>query len=194
MASVVPSLTVRKSTPYKGGTRVWSNRYHFSGGTPADATHWHTLMDAVTTAEKAIHSGATIITEALGYAAGSEVPVASKVYSLAGTVSYSVNAQGQATGVAALTRFSTAARSTKNHPIYLFNYTHGVATTSAIAGFDKLDPNLLTAMSTFAGLWMSGFSDGTITAVRASPAGHLATGFAVEEYATHRDFPYQTSV
>lgn len=192
--SVVPSITVRKSSPYKGGTRIWSNRYHFTGGTPADATHWHTLMDNVTTAEKAIHPGSTTIVEALGYAAGSEVPVAFKVYSLAGTVSYSVNGTGQATGVAALTRYSTAARSTKNHPIYLYNYTHAVATTSAVLGFDKLDPNLVTAMSTFATAWMSGFSDGTITATRASPAGHVATGFVVEEYATHRDFPYQSSV
>jgi hypothetical protein len=41
---------------------------------------------------------------------------------------------------------------------------------------------------------VTGFSDGTITAKRSSPHGATCTGSIVEEYATHRDFPYTPSL
>jgi hypothetical protein len=179
---------------FKGGTRLFSNRYHFNGGTPADATHWHTLMDNVTAAEKACLHPNTTIVEAVGYAAGSDVPVASKSYSLAGTltaVSGNVMAPGE---VVALIRWATNARSTKNHPIYLFAYMHHAVIGGTVSTCDLLDANQKSAMGTYAGAWISGFSDGSITAVRASPQGAAATGQQVEEYVTHRDFPYSPSL
>lgn len=180
--------------PFKGGTRTFSNRYHFNGGTPADATHWHTLMDAVTAAEKACLASTVTIVEALGYAAGSDVPVATKVYSLAGTTGTGGSASYAPGEVAALIRWSTAARSTKNHPIYCFSYIHHVFLQAGSTLTDLLDATQKTAMATYASSWVSGFSDGTITVTRASPQGHAATGSLVEEYVTHRDFPYTPSV
>jgi hypothetical protein len=189
-----PSLRIVKQLNFKGGTRLYSNRYHFNGGTPADATHWHTLMDAVVTAEKAIHQSSVEIVEALGYAAGSDVPVATKVYTTAGTLSPVGGNLLQAGEVAALTRYSTAAVSTKNHPIYLFSYYHYVFCHNGDPSADKLDVNQKAAMETYAGSWITGFSDGSITAVRASPNGAAATGHVVEEWVTHRDFPYTRSL
>jgi hypothetical protein len=180
--------------PYKGGSRLYSNRYHFNGGTPADATHWHTLMDNVTAAEKAIHSSLVTIVEAWGYAAGSDVPVANKVYSLAGTTTAgggAVNAPGDS---AAIIRWSTAARSTKNHPIYLYSYIHNAYLMLAHSNYDSLDTTWAGHLATYASAWVSGFSDGSITVVRASPNGAAATGSIVEEFVSHRDFPYQSSV
>lgn len=192
--AATPSIRVVKTYPFKGGTRTWSNRYHFNGGTPADATHWHTLMDNVTDAEKACLTSDATIVEALGYAAGSDVPVATKVYSVAGTYSPTAGDYFCPLEVVGLIRWSTAARSTKNHPIYCFSYIHGVLVSHTASDFDHLAATLKTAMGTYATAWISGFSDGTITAVRASPAGHVATGSIVEEYVTHRDFPYSSSV
>lgn len=179
--------------PFKGGTRTYANRYHFNGGTPADATHWHTLMDAVTAAEKLILTPTSTITQAVGYAAGSDVPVASKAYSLAGTVTSAAGAVGTQGEAAALARWGTNARSTKNHPIYCFNYYHNTYMDPSGGNGDKLDSHVVTAMNTYGAAWITGFSDGTITAVRASPAGHAATGYLTEEWLTHRDFPYTPS-
>ncbi len=192
--AATPSVRIVKTSSFKGGNRTWSNRYHFNGGTPADATHWHTLMDAITAVEKTTIASAHSITLAVGYAAGSDVPVASKTYSLAGTLTPAANFNQLPLGVAALVRYATNARSVKNHPIYLFNYVHGAIILNTFAGMDKLDANQKSALNTYAADWISGFSDGSITAVRASPNGAAATGAIVEEYVTHRDFPYQTSV
>jgi hypothetical protein len=193
--AATPSIKVMKTFPFKGGSRTWSNRYHFTGGTPADAAHWHTLMDNVTTAEKAVHNSQTEIVECFGYAAGSDVPVASKVYALAGTVSGASNFTYVPGEVAGLVRWSTAARSTKNHPIYCFSYYHGILCNDTNpTTIDLMDVNQKTALSTYATDWVTGFSDGTITAVRATPNGATATGSAVEEYVTHRDFPHTPSL
>nr|CRY96798.1 hypothetical protein [uncultured prokaryote] len=192
--AAAPSVLLKKTMSFKGGSRFFTNRYHFLGGTPADATHWHTLMDAVVTAEKAIYNGSVTIVEAIGYAAGSDVPVASKVYSTAGTLTPLAGSSDTPGEVAALVRYSTAERTTKNHPIYLFNYYHRVHVLASTGFPDTLDGTTKAAMASYAGSWISGFSDGTITATRCGPNGQAATGSVVEEYVTHRDFPYQTSV
>jgi hypothetical protein len=188
------SLKVIKSIHFKGGQRQFTNRYHFNGGTPADATHWHTLMDNVVNAEKAIHDANVTIVNVIGYAAGSDVPVASKTYTTVGTLTVvggNITAPGEA---AALIRWSTSARSTKNHPIYCFAYIHGVVVGPTSTTCDTLDANQKTAMTTYGTAWITGFSDGTITAVRATPQGAPATGVLTEEYVTHRDFPYTRSL
>jgi len=60
--------------------------------------------------------------------------------------------------------------------------------------YDKVDTTQKTAMNTYAAGWVSGITAGGVTAVRATPAGHVATGVLIEQWITHRDFPPSSSV
>lgn len=185
MAST-PSVRVVKTFTYRGVTRQFSNRYHFNGGVPANDSAWHTLFDNITTAEQAIYPASCEVVEAFGYAAGSDVPVSSKTYTKTGTLS--TTGLTQAPGdCAVLLRYATAARTSKNHPVYLFNYFHGALFSVGVV--DTLATSQRTAVGTYANSWISGFSDGSVTYNRAGPNGASATGQLVDSMITHRDFP-----
>jgi hypothetical protein len=151
-------------------------------------------MDAIVLVEKTVFQNRTTIVEAIGYAAGSDVPVASKTYSTVGTLTPAGSAFDCPLEVAALIRWSTNARSTKNHPIYAMTYMHAAVILGSISMKEQLDANQKTALTTYMNDWVTGFSDGTNTYVRSTPAGHTASGGIVEEYVTHRDFPHTPSL
>lgn len=186
--STTPSIKVMKTFTFEGQSKTFSNRYHFNGGTPADAAHWTTFSDAVVAAEKAIYAAGVnvTITQTIGYAAGSDVPVFTKTYAVVGTGVWS-NATLSPGHMAALIRYSTTARTSKNHPVYLFNYYHACCNGGSSA-IDTVMAAEKTAKQTYATAWISGFSDGTNTLVRAGPNGATATGMIVENYLSHRDF------
>jgi hypothetical protein len=185
--AATPSIKVTKQFTYRGVTRKFSNRYHLSGGTPADGTHWATLSDNIVAAEKVLYLSNVSIVQTDGYAAGSEVPIFTKTYSTPGTGTFtgSVAAPGDA---AMLIRYATAVRTAKNHPLYLFNYYHGANLVTG--GGDTLHATLITSLGTYAALWdTTGFSDGSSTYKRAGPNGASATGHTVPSLVTHRDLP-----
>ncbi len=187
------SVRIVKNFNYRGVVRTFSNRYHIGTAYPADSTHWTTLCDAIVTAEKAIYQslstgGATII-EAVGYAPGSEVPVFTKTYATTGTGTFATYTLTPG-DVAACVRYSTPDRSTKNHPVYCFNYYHAVGAQVSSTAADALNTAQSSAIATYAAAWITGFSDGAVTYHRSRPTGDLCTGSIVKPLLTHRDLPH----
>lgn len=183
-----PSLKIVKTTPWRDqAAHRWSTRYHFNGGVPANGTQWEALRTAVVNVEKFLYMNSTHIVEAVGYEAGSDVPVFSWTGSVAGGNGVSEEqALGEAVG---LLRYGTTARTLKNHPIYLFNYFHGQRENDA--DHQKLSDECITRLNTFAADWISGFSDGTHTLTRCGPNGASATGYVVDPYLRIHTFPHR---
>jgi len=187
------SIRVVKKFNYRGAVHNFSNRYHIGTNGPPDATHWTTFSDAIVAAEKACYlpfssSGADII-QTVGYAAGSEVPVFTKTYATASTGSFT-NYTTCPGDCAALVRYATPDRSIKNHPVYCFNYYHGIGIGISPGTGDTLCPAQGTALQTYANAWITGFSDGTTTFHRSRPTGDLCTAAIVKPLVTHRDLPH----
>jgi hypothetical protein len=184
--AATPSLKIVKSIEWRGGTHRYSNRHHFAGGVPADDAHWATFAAAVVADEKDCFDGATTYVEAVGYLAGSDLPIWTGTLTGTGTASFSSYQLAPAQS-AAIIRWSTTARSIKNHPIYLASYFHGTMVSFSGAP-DALLAAQKTALEEYGQDWIDGFSDGTNTYHRAGPNGASAVGKFVDAYLSHRDF------
>lgn len=184
--AATPSIKVIKEFDYRGSVKRFSNRYHFNGGVPGDPTEWNTLGEAVTDDEQVIYGDNVTIVGWAGYVAGSDAPVASGTVSKVGTFD-STGGTGVPGDCAALIRFSTTARTSKNHPVYLFNYYHGCYRSNA-GSEDELLSTQADAIDEYGADWMTGFSDGAHTLVRAGPNGATAVSRDVSALITHRDF------
>jgi hypothetical protein len=181
------SLKVVKSFSYRGGTKRWSNRYFFKVDVPASGADWTALSDAVVTAEKAIYPNGIQIVETIGYLAGSEIPVFTKTYATNGTLAMGGTLLYAPGDVAVVGRYSTTARTSKNHPIYLFNYYHGAILDSNISS-DTVPTSQANAVDTYLGQWTAGTWVTGKDYHRCGPFGASATGHQVLAHTRHRDF------
>jgi hypothetical protein len=187
------SIRIVKQFNYRGALRNFSNRYHFGTYLPPDTAHWTTLANNIVAAEKLIYSslatGGAKIIQAVGYAGGSEVPVFTLAYTTDGTAT-GLGTVASPGDTAALIRYATPDRSTKNHPIYCFNYYHAAVGATGPTTGDTFNPTQKALFQTYGNAWISGFSDGATTVNRSRPSGNLCTGAFVEPFLTHRDLPH----
>lgn len=188
------SIVVIKSFTWRDAPRLWANRYHFDGPLSGTSAMWTALSDAVVAAESHGLTDRNTIKETIvndATTASSTNPhgdsVFTKTYSTAGLVSTAGDNQLAGESCAML-RYATDARSTKNKPVYLFNWYHGVASTSG-ADPDTLLSGIPAAMLTYGAAWIAGFSDGTNTRHRCGPRGAVALTRTCTSLVRHRDFP-----
>lgn len=188
------SIVVYKEGDYRGQGKVWSNRYHFDGDLPPDPAHWDTFMNAVVAAEKLIYDLNMTIIKVVGYDAASASTsnphgdaVYAKDYTTVGTFVPAGTDVGCPGDAAALLRYTTAKRSSKNHPVYLMNYYHGVHNTTTDA--DHVAADQVTRIETYGAAWITGFSDGADTHTRVGPDGTQALTRRCDPFVRHRDFP-----
>jgi hypothetical protein len=181
-----PSVRVVRTSPYKGGTRTWGNRFfltggNFTSGQFAAIAAWmrlHMKQFLLTTSS---------ITEVVGYDIGSDVPVYTDSTVTAGIYAAST-LPVMPLEVAALARFSTTQRSTKNHPIYLYKYFHA-AQNDGGADAEKLRAGMKSTIEGEMANLVAGFSDGSGTRILCDSRGAVAQGYVVKAELTHRDFP-----
>lgn len=184
------SVRIWKTFTYRDNPKVWSNRYHFNGPAPTTQAYFNTMAANIAAAEAHIFGPNTTIIKADLLPPGSDVPTYTDTLSVVGTLD-GTGAVGRCPGDAALVlRFATAARSSKNHPIYLFNYFHDVYQDSEGAPDEPLAAQVTAALN-YGTSWVDGFTwgGGIGTIVRAGPNGVTAGTPTVLEFIGHRDFP-----
>lgn len=180
---------MRCTIPRRGGTRNWSTSFHLDTAVP-DLTTFEDLVDKLGTMtpynmSSAFYSDINIVGWDY-YPAGSLVAIYSKTVSLNGGLTHSTDTP-QSSDSVSLWRFSTAARTSKNHPVYLFNYMHGVRGEGATDN-DLMDSNQRTVQEALAAVWVTGITVDSLTFKRAGPNGATATDSEVDQYIRHRDF------
>lgn len=180
------SIKVTKTTPFIGQTKRWSNRYHINQPIPSGSTERSDLCDAFKDGELGLYPSYTDIVQVDLYDAGSDVPVYTKSYSAAGTAS-TTGGNPTPGDTAALLRFSTTQRTSKNHPIYLFNYYHS-ALYSIADGADVQQANQKASLEAWGQALVDGITVSGVVYKKAGPNGAVAQARFVEPYLTHRDF------
>lgn len=182
------SIELIKQGPFEGGTRRWSNRYHFDGGNPGGDAEWSTLAGEVVAAEKAVYPLDFHIVQVNGYNAGSDLVVWSETIDVAGTFAPAVGDLHVPLWLCAVLRYSTDQRTSKNKPVYLFSYIHGVLLGPS-ASWESLAPDQKAVIEAYGTVWLAGFSDGTAVHKRAGPNGAVGLVRLVHPFLGHRDFP-----
>jgi hypothetical protein len=195
MAAPSCVLTVIKKMTYRGNTNEeWSNTYAFTGGTPADATAWRSLFDALVLQEKTLYKSDVSVVAGYGY---DKVPQKGDhaVWSVDLTVSPNTPVPGTYTGGgiesggdgAAWVRWGLDRLNSKGKRVYVRKYFHPVyidTVQNSGNGGDAIQAAWKTAAAAFGAKLSDGsFSGGRIIT---DPTGAAIVGHANSTWATTR--------
>lgn len=175
------------SFSWRGATKTWSQLWHFNQGAWQDQTHFNAFSDAWWNLIKQCTCSRVTLVETTAYNPGSFLPVYTKAYGASGT--YTDTSNPQAAGEACmLWRFTTTQRTTKNHPVYLFKWFHGVQTDGATSP-DSLRAGIASTAASVITACLAGVSDGTLTRKYCGPFGAVAQAGTCNAQLHIREFP-----
>lgn len=185
--AAMPSLKLLFDTAYRGTIKDWSIKCHFSGGLPADGTHWDAFVSDMFDDVLAMIPDRCRLKGAVGYQTDALPAVYTHDFGPdVGTLIES-GGQKQAAYVAALASWTTDARNARGAPIFLRNFIHGAASDDT-----DLD-QVLAAQDTAITAWAhkfsdagTGYSDGTNTYKRAGPNGAVGLEGSCRDFLSHR--------
>lgn len=137
-----PSIVLVKSMSYRDKYEEFSNRYHFSGPTPADDAAWSTLALDIFAKEGLALTHDVHLVRAYGYKAGTEHSIAQIDYAApgpppAGGFAPALAENLQAGDAAATIRWETGELNSRGKKIYCRKYFHVVYRKAATT--DMLD-------------------------------------------------------
>lgn len=184
----MPSLKVVCAVPYRGSSKNFSMKMHFSGGLPPDSGHWHTLAHAVWDSLKQGVLNTVEVQEFVGYANDTSPSVWNEIYTQAGVIDASAYEYVQASGAAVSPYWTTDQRNSRGGPIYLRNFLHGVIGTD-LSDVDAVHGDQRTPLVNFAHQFSAagaGFSDGATTYHRAGPNGAVGQEGSCTQYVGRR--------
>ena len=184
-----PSIQVIKTMTYRGNTgHTWSNRYFLNGISSLTTTTATEIMDAIAAQEPLIYFTDQKITQMVAYNPGSDVPLLEKTYNVVGEAVLT-GANPSPGDAAAVARFKTTQRTSKNHPVYLFKYWHGVWWAQGGSPDDIL-PAQRTLFDAYAQKWVQGivYGGGAGTVTMCGPYGAVAQDHLILQNLRHRDF------
>lgn len=184
------SIRVDKSFTYRGSAEIWSNRYHFNGSNPADATEWLAIATALINTEKTLYSSATTVVFVAGYTSDTGPAVYTKDYTIMPAApvpgSFSTTGLVRATGDdAAWVRWWCGQYSSRGKKVYARKYYHDVYMPST--GGDSLATTQKTAYGTHGSLLMTGMAvTGYSTRYICDKSGNVAQSYNNVTYITTR--------
>lgn len=172
---------------WRGTTKQWSQLWHWTEGNWASQGQFDTFATLLFNNLKTFTNPRVTFVEAVAYNPGSFLPVFTHVIGSPGT--YAEGTPPEATGEACmLWKFTTDQRTTKNHPIYLFKWFHGVQADGATDP-DTLRNGTRTSAESVLTTILAGLSDGTNTRHYCGPRGAVAQTGSVNTKLHMREFP-----
>ncbi len=186
--STQPSIRAVIESSYKGGSKRWSTRWHFTPSVDVTDAVFAALADDIDPLLLACFTPRSELVEYVGYNAGSEVPVWSATRSDAGTFDLGTR-KHTPLECCSLTRYGTTQRTSRNHPVYLFQYIHDAVIDPDFEDYERLDSDQSANLGELADAWVTGFLIGGSHYKKTGPYGAVAQSALINEYITHRDFP-----
>jgi hypothetical protein len=184
------SILIGYEVPSKGTHELVTNRFYLRGAaggeTPADESVWRAIANNMVSDLADCLSPNARIKFAQCFSHSPQILLHDFTYDAPGAHAIPMHSLDEPGFVCQLMKWRTTARTSNNHPIYLFNFIHGILT-------DPVTPEVsacASAVDEFGGFLTDGsthYSFGGVDWVKCGPNGASAVEYLPSTYVTSHD-------